>query len=58
MEDIHELLNKKAALDVAAQQSVTVTKVLEPEIDLGTLLSFDSNDFDTKQFRYNLYYNY
>lgn len=51
MEDISEVLNKKAALDVAAQQSVSVTKVLEPEIDLGTLLSFDSNDFDTKQLR-------
>jgi len=51
MEDVHELLNKRAALDVAAQHSVTVSKILEPEIDLGTLLSFDSNDFDTKQFR-------
>jgi hypothetical protein len=51
MEDIYEVLNKKAALDEAAQQSVSVTKILEPEIDLGTLLSFDSNDFDTKQLR-------
>lgn len=51
MEDIYDVLNKKAALDVAAQQSVNVTKVLEPEIDLGTLLSFDSNDFDTKLLR-------
>lgn len=51
MEDIHELLNRKAAVDVAAQQSVTVTKVLEPELDLGTLLSFDSNDFDSKLLR-------
>jgi len=52
MEDVYAVLNKKAALDVAAQQSVTVTKVLDPEIDLGTLLCFDSNDFDTQQFRY------
>lgn len=51
MEDVFQILNKKAALDDAAQQSVTVTKVLEPEIDLGTLLSFDSNDFDTKRLR-------
>lgn len=51
MEDVQHVLNKKAALDEAAQQSVTVSKVLEPEIDLGTLLSFDSNDFDTKQLR-------
>ena len=53
MEDIYAVLNKKAALDVAAQQSVSVTKVLDPEIDLGTLLCFDSNDFDTQQLRYN-----
>jgi len=51
MEDVSQVLNKKAALDEAAQQSVAVSKVLEPEIDLGTLLSFDSNDFDTKQLR-------
>lgn len=51
MEDVSEVLNKKAALDNAAQESITVSKILEPEIDLGTLLCFDSNDFDTKQFR-------
>jgi len=51
MEDVSEVLNKKAALDEAAQQSVSVSKALDPEIDLGTLLSFDSNDFDTKQLR-------
>lgn len=53
MEDITAVLKKKAALDVSAQQSISVTKVLDPEIDLGTLLSFDSNDFDTQQLRYN-----
>lgn len=52
MEDISEVLNQKAAKDQAAQRSVAVSKVLEPEIDLGTLLCFDSNDFDTKQLRY------
>lgn len=51
MEDISEVLNKKTALDNAAKESITVSKILEPEIDLGTLLSFDSNDFDTKQLR-------
>lgn len=51
MEDIYDVLNKKAAKDEAAQQSVSVSKVLEPEIDLGTLLCFDSNDFDTRQLR-------
>ncbi|XP_050523562.1 ribosome biogenesis regulatory protein homolog [Daktulosphaira vitifoliae] len=51
MENITELLNQKAAKDEASLNSVTVTKVLEPEIDLGTLLCFDSNDFDTKQLR-------
>lgn len=51
MEDVQHVLNKKAALDEVAQQSVTVNKLLEPEIDLGTLLSFDSNDFDTKRLR-------
>lgn len=55
MEDISDVLNKRAALDVAAQQSVTVSKVLEPEIDLGTLLCFDSNDFDSKLLRYTNY---
>jgi len=53
MEDITAVLNKKAAQDVSAQQSISVTKVLDPEIDLGTLLCFDSNDFDTQQLRYN-----
>lgn len=56
MEDISDVLNKRAALDVAAQQSVAVSKVLEPEIDLGTLLCFDSNDFDTKLLRYVIIY--
>lgn len=55
MEDISDVLNKKAASDRQSQLSVAVSKVLDPEIDLGTLLCFDSNDFDTKQLRYIKY---
>lgn len=51
MEDVLEVLNKKAASDEAAQLSVAVSKLLDPEIDMGTLLCFDSNDFDSKQLR-------
>lgn len=52
MENISDVLNKKAVTDRESQISITVSKVLEPEIDLGTLLCFDSNDFDTIQLRY------